>query len=305
MSIWQSKSWGKFLVSSGQAEEIFDVSGIQVEKRKVALWEYGLFALGVKDSPNPFIKGELEQLCKQQNCLFVQVEILDYNLVPPLPLGEEIQRWGWSKNYYKKFITPYTALIDLNKSEDEILTAMKPKGRYNIKLARKKWVEISWLDGYDDAGIESFYKLMKQTTTRDSFSGNTQKYYEQFLLENKTSQLLLAKIDGVVVAGGIFIFEKEVSIYYYGASTSDTQYRNSMAPYLLQWEAITKAKSYWSKLYDFLGVASPDEANSSLAGVTSFKKKLTPDIRQVSQATIYVNKKMKYSLIQILRKITK
>gem|GEM_PF-6708499 len=37
MSIWQSKSWGKFLVSSGQAEEIFDVSGIQVEKRKVAL----------------------------------------------------------------------------------------------------------------------------------------------------------------------------------------------------------------------------------------------------------------------------
>jgi lipid II:glycine glycyltransferase (peptidoglycan interpeptide bridge formation enzyme) len=78
-----------------------------------------------------------------------------------------------------------------------------------------------------------------------------------------------------------------------------------MAPYLLQWEAITRAKLYWSKLYDFLGVASPDEPNSSLAWVTSFKKKLTQDIREVSCGSIYVNKSMKYVLIQILRKFKK
>jgi len=265
------------------------------------LWEYGLFALGVKDSPNPFIKGELEQLCKQQNCLFVQVEILDYSNPP---LSWEKIGWAWKRDYYKNFIVPYIAAIDLTKSEDEILAVMKPKGRYNIKLARKKWVEI--IESKNNSPeLKAFYSLIQETTSRDGFLGNTQKYYEQFLLENKTSQLLLAKIDGVVVAGGIFIFEKEVSIYYYGASTSDTQYRNSMAPYLLQWEAISRAKAYWSKLYDFLWVATPGDENSSLAGVTSFKKKLTPDIRQVSQATIYVNKKMKYGLIQILRKITK
>jgi lipid II:glycine glycyltransferase (peptidoglycan interpeptide bridge formation enzyme) len=32
----------------------------------------------------------------------------------------------------------YTALIDLTQSEDEILAAMKTKGRYNIRLAEKK-----------------------------------------------------------------------------------------------------------------------------------------------------------------------
>jgi lipid II:glycine glycyltransferase (peptidoglycan interpeptide bridge formation enzyme) len=40
--------------------------------------------------------------------------------------------------YYKKFIPPYTAIIDLTKTEDEILAGMKPKGRYNIRLAEKK-----------------------------------------------------------------------------------------------------------------------------------------------------------------------
>jgi lipid II:glycine glycyltransferase (peptidoglycan interpeptide bridge formation enzyme) len=42
------------------------------------------------------------------------------------------------QGYYKKFITPYTAVINLEKSEEEILARMKPKGRYNIRLSEKK-----------------------------------------------------------------------------------------------------------------------------------------------------------------------
>lgn len=300
MSIWQKKSWGKFLLSSGQAEEIFDVSGIQVEKRKVALGEYGLFALGVENSPNPFVKGELEKLCKKQNCLFVQLETLNY--WDNAPLSWEERGWGWG--YYKKFITPYTAVIDLTQSEDDILAAMKPKGRYNIKLARKKWVEIVSSDG-NTSDIESFYELMKATTARDRFAGNSLEYYKKFLKQNKNSRLLLAKLDDRVIAGGIFVFEKDISIYYYGASTSDKKYRNLMAPYLLQWEAIIQAKTLWSKLYDFLWVATPWEEKSSLKWVTGFKKKLTPDVREVSSSYLYINKKWKYLCIEILRKIKK
>jgi len=153
--------------------------------------------------------------------------------------------------------------------------------------------------------IESFYTLMQETTTRDSFAGNNLEYYTKFLAQNKNSKLLLAKKDNLVIAAGIFVFEKDVSIYYYGASTSDKQYRNIMAPYLLQWEAIMIAKNQGSKIYDFLWVASPDEPTSSLAGVTSFKKKLSPDVREVSKSKIYINKIFKYFGIEILRKIKK
>ncbi|MDR0771814.1 MAG: hypothetical protein LBF15_01845 [Candidatus Peribacteria bacterium] len=34
---------------------------------------------------------------------------------------------GWKMRAYKKFITPYTALIDLNQTKEEILAKMKPK----------------------------------------------------------------------------------------------------------------------------------------------------------------------------------
>jgi len=106
-----------------------------------------------------------------------------------------------------------------------------------------------------------------------------------------------------VLAAGIFIYQDEVMYYYYGASSSHK--RNLMAPYLLQWKAIENAKNLGCTLYDFLGIAGPDETNSSLAGVTDFKLKLTPDIRGVSQSYIYIHKVWKYRLIQFLKYVKK
>jgi hypothetical protein len=93
-----------------------------------------LFVLGLENSPNPFIKGELEQLCKTHNCLFVQIETLNYDEA----CNEAREEDKWKSGSYKKFITPYTAVIDTTQSQEEILSGMKPKGRYNIKLAIKK-----------------------------------------------------------------------------------------------------------------------------------------------------------------------
>lgn len=118
----------------------------------------------------------LQELCREEKCLFVQVETINYKtpsvlriLTPGcpsleqssihldpstkeavsspsergIPAKQEGEQEGEHKKelnnkYYKKFIPPYTALIDLTQSEDEILAAMKPKGRYNIRLATKK-----------------------------------------------------------------------------------------------------------------------------------------------------------------------
>jgi hypothetical protein len=40
MSLWQTKSWQEMLQKSHQTETYFEVSGIFIEKRKVALQEY-------------------------------------------------------------------------------------------------------------------------------------------------------------------------------------------------------------------------------------------------------------------------
>ncbi len=293
------------LEKSGQVEKIIPLSGIKgeknifLEKRQVALGEYGLFILGFSGKITESLEQELKTVCKKEQALFVQIETLCYD-----DDQKNIQSSNFEKKYYKKFITPYTAVIDITQTQEEILSQMKPKGRYNIKVANKKWVEVSIAEKTPE-NIEIFYNLMKQTTSRDGFSGNTLEYYKIFLEELENSELIFAKIDDTVVSAGIFVFEKEVGIYYYGASTSEKKYRNAMSPYALQWFAIQYAQEKWCKLYDFLGVASPWDENSSLAGVTSFKGKFTKDFRKVSDSYIFINKKWKYKIIEFLRKFKK
>lgn len=322
MSIWQTQSWQDMLIASWQSEEYFIIeqniensqkpSPIFVEKRSVALGQYGLFVIGFEWELSERLQENLRELCAEENCLFVQIETINYSIQPlslekgensreSWNLGERAKREGaWI--YYKKFIPPYTALIDLSQSEDDILAAMKPKGRYNIRLAKKKGVEVKRVQKISE-NIDIFYNLIQETTSRDSFAGNTKSYYELFLSSMEHAELYFAFHEDEVLAAGIFVRNEDVMIYYYGASSNHK--RNLMAPYLLQWQVIESAKTAWCTLYDFLGVAGDNEPTSSLTGVTDFKMKLAPKKHFVSHSTLFIHKKWMYTLIQILKKIKK
>lgn len=300
MSLWQTSSWQDMLVASGQSEEYFVIeqdientklAPVFVEKRRVSLGEYGLFVIGLEREYNEELQESLSSLCKEENCLFIQVETLNYNK------QDTTQKIG---KYYKKFIPPHTAIIDLTRSSDDILAAMKQKGRYNIRLATKKGVVVEQVEK-NPHNIDIFCKLMSETTSRDNFAGNTREYYEIFLSSLDESQLFFAYFENQVIAAGIFVFTSEIAFYYYGASANSQ--RNLMAPYLLQWTTIEHAKKRGCQIYDFLGVASPGDTNSPLSGVTYFKLKLTPDIRGVSDSYLYIHKKWKYTVISLLKKL--
>jgi len=299
--IWQTKKWWEMLLESGQVESIFSIWNIQIEKRSIGMKQYWFFILAIsfEEIRDKKILDKIKKLAEKENVLFVQIETLDYTEKKENIYIELFKQNIW---YYKKFITPFTAVIDLEKSEDEILALMKPKGRYNIKLASKKWVEVKSVDKTVE-NIKKYYNLMLETTSRDNFFGNSLDYYITFLEKLDNSHLLLAFKDNKVIAGWIFIFDKNLSIYYYWASTSKKEYRNLMAPYLIQWEAIKIAKSNNSKIFDFLWVSNPKNENDPLSWVTSFKKKLTSDIRFVSEWYIFINKKFSYNIFKILRKI--
>lgn len=297
MSIWQTQAWQEMLKKSNQTEKYIEFEWMFLEKRSIWLRQFGLFWLGIENIPEINDK-KLSEICKKNNSLFVQLETF---WIENLPTTKQNI---FKQKYFKKFITPFTAIIDLKLSEEDILANMKPKWRYNIKVAKKKWIEVKVVEK-TDKNIKSYYDLMCETTSRDNFSGNNFEYYKTFLSEISNSSLLLAYKDEKVVAGWIFVFDKDVSIYYYWASTSDKKYRNLMAPYLLQWTAILKAKEIWSKYYDFLWIASPDEKNSPLAWVTDFKLKLTKNTKNVSTSYMFIDNKLKYNLIIFLRKLKK
>lgn len=156
-----------------------------------------------------------------------------------------------------------TLILDLNKSEEEILAAMHQKTRYNIKLSEKKGVKA-----YEGSHkeFEKFWSLLDQTCGRDKFRPHGRFYYQEMLnLEKDFIKLFFAEYEANCLATGIFSFFGDTVTYLHGGSADDS--RNVMAPYLLQWNSIKAAKSLGFKYYDFHGINE-----EKWPGVTRFKK---------------------------------
>ncbi|NJP03840.1 peptidoglycan bridge formation glycyltransferase FemA/FemB family protein, partial [Candidatus Gracilibacteria bacterium] len=176
-----------------------------------------------------------------------------------------------------------TLMLDLTKTDETLLAEMKRKGRYNITLSQKKGVTFSHITGKEFSEksateqaelINEFWRLNTETTSRDGFSGHQKEYYEHFLTQLPDyAVLFFAEYEGKKIATAISTFCGDKAIYYFGASTSDPEYRNLMAPYGLQWEMIQFAKSKHCKTYDFLGIAPENEPKHAYAGISEFKWK--------------------------------
>ena len=182
---------------------------------------------------------------------------------------------------------PDTTLIDLTKSEDELLSAMRSKWRYNIRLAQKKGVvvrayrartdkaDVRSLDFDAARALDIFYELYKTTANRDGIAIHAKKYYEDLFAlsaSHKDAPLItvyIASHEGEALASIITLFSKSEAVYLYGASSNAK--RNLMPAYLLQWTAICDAKSYGSAVYDFYGMPPSDDKNHPMYGLYLFK----------------------------------
>lgn len=156
-----------------------------------------------------------------------------------------------------------TLHLNLEKSEDDLLKEMHQKTRYNIRLAEKKGIKMVETN---KERFDEFWQLLDQTAGRDKFRPHGISYYKAMLdLPDDFMKLFFIEDKGKALACGIFSFFGDTATYLHGGSASES--RNLMAPFLLQWEVIKKAKASGFKFYDFHGI---DEKKWS--GVTRFKK---------------------------------
>ena len=173
---------------------------------------------------------------------------------------------------------PDTVLLSLLESEEKILSEMKSKWRYNIRLAAKKGVEVKSYSAKEadfSKAFEEFFKLFMQTSERDGVKFHQKNYYLDLLnssAENPNApvvKLYLAKHESDVLAGIITLFCKKEAVYLYGASGNIK--RNFMPAYLLQWNAICDAKKFECPVYDFYGCPPEENKNHPMHGLFLFK----------------------------------
>lgn len=271
-SFWQSLTWEAILHDSHQALGVkvfwFADESILIEFRSIGIWMIGAFSLGVDASLyTPLFLQKCKKFIAQQWAIFWQIEEYHPEWVPP--------RDSTDKTYGKHFLEPWTRIIDLSLSEEDILAQMHEKWRYNIRVALKRGVITEWVMPTPD-NIATWMSLLSETTSRDGFSENSEEYYTAFLRilrDSNSGGMLFASLEWKIIAAGIFVFYHGIAFYYYGASTSDGELRKHMAPYLLQWDAMREGKLRGCKTYDFLGIAPPGSPYHPLLGVTSFKEK--------------------------------
>ena len=168
----------------------------------------------------------------------------------------------------RRFFTPKTFWLDLTKNEGQLLAAMHPKARYNIRLAEKHGVIIE--EDNSDAAFEKFWELTDQTAKRQGFYAHDRKYFSLMwsALKEKIAHLFVAKYQGEILAAWI-IFKYDDKIYYpYGASSD--QHRELQAPSLMLWKTAVWGKAQGCRIYDLWGV---EEGK----GFTDFKAKFGPE----------------------------
>jgi len=240
---------------------------------------------------------EIKKIAKKEKAIFLRID-------PPIGMNQEsgIMNQEYFNNCKKSSneIQPRdTLILDLTKSEEELLKNMKQKTRYNIRLAGKKELRITNYElRMDNKKVfekyfEKFWELVKETSARDKFKSHHKNYYWKMLeslskLEGDIrecrlqTRLYLAEYDNKIIAANVVLFFGEMAIYLHGASSN--KHRNVMASYLLQWRQILDAKKMGCKKYDFWGVSSGTNSDTgrlcrghpvssvSWGGITKFKK---------------------------------
>ena len=158
--------------------------------------------------------------------------------------------------------------LDISPRAINLLMQMKPKTRYNIRLAEKKGITVVQTTQPTDIAV--FNQLMQETSARDRFSPHSDNYYHQQLatLGNKNMLSLFIAYDAQQpLAAALVAWFGQTASYLHGASSNLN--REKQAPYLLHWEIIKSAKSRDCAIYDLGGISTINR--HAWAGITRFK----------------------------------
>lgn len=243
-----------------------------------------------------FLK-EIQEIATQQKSIFLNIDPI---ISPKDALETTIQKHA--KKAKKNIQPDETIIINITPDEEELLKSFHSKTRYNIRLAKRKGVEVTVSTNPKD--IDSFYSIAQTTSSRNSFGIHSKQYYAlqlQTLIEHNAGALFLATYKKKVIAANIVVFDGKTGIYLHGASSNE--FRNVMAPHLLQWEQILESKKRGCTHYDFWGATSSKDSSHPWFGVTRFKKGFSKEFtKYIGAYTIPLNKQW-YLLYSFIKKM--
>jgi peptidoglycan pentaglycine glycine transferase (the first glycine) len=229
------------------------------------------------------VLNDLEDLARRQRAIFIKID-------PEVVIAEEsferlgenetkvgkatlenFKKRGWC---FSKDQVQFrnTVFLDLNGSEEELLSRMKQKTRYNLRLAQKKGVTVRIGSSQDH---DLLYRMYTETSIRDGFVIRPENYYRkvwEYFEDEGLAKIFIAEANGEAIAGLVLFHFNKKAWYLYGMSSQ--HHRDLMPNYLLQWQAMIYARSIGCQQYDLWGAPDTFNEDDPLWGVFRFKEGL-------------------------------
>lgn len=190
---------------------------------------------------------------------------------PRCTLAPALARGFCEPGFDDRFREPrHTLCLDLALDDEALLAQMKPKGRYNIRLAQRHGVEV--VRDESAQGLADFVRIVQRTARRQGLGVRPPSYFGSMLaLAQPPLALFFAQYRGRRLASALVVTWGDRATYFYGGSL--VLQRRVMAPSLLQFEAARWARSQGCRWYDLWGVAPPQATDHRWQAISDFKRK--------------------------------
>lgn len=169
------------------------------------------------------------------------------------------KRWRKAPNH---IFIPRTLILDLTKTEDELLADINAKRRYDIRKSTKR------VDRFDEITTDKDFRvcleLYHQTAARAGFPLHDDTYYHDIFKLCGTQSRIMAAWDenGALLAFTWFVVSDTTAFELYSGISDAGQHMR--ANYGLKWWCITEMKRAGIERYDFNGLLND--------GISTFKK---------------------------------
>lgn len=208
---------------------------------------------------------KIGDIAKKEKCVFVRIRPQLLNSPKNLKILEN----AGLKKSPMHLAAEHTVIIDLEKSEDELLAAMRRQTRYEVRRSKKQGIAVK--NSTSEEIFKEFHSVQEKTAKRQGFIPPNLKTIlaEKEAFGDDIKIYFSETAEGEKIAYGMIIAGGEEVDYYEAASTDLN--RKLPGAYALLWQVMCDFKKSGYKRFNLWGIAPPDQPNHRYAGVTTFK----------------------------------
>lgn len=245
------------------------------------------------------IFAKIRAVAKREKCVFVRLRPQLRNTPENLQLLSSLGL----KKAPMHLHAEHTVILDLEKSEDELLKEMRRQTRYEVRRAGKLGIAVDWSSSEEI--FREFHQVQAETALRQHFVPPDLKTLlaERAAFDDHARIYVAKTAEGEPIAYGLILISGVEAEYFEAASTE----LNHKLPgaYALEWQVIKDLKKLGIKRYNLWGIAPHGQKNHRYAGVTTFKTGFGGEIVEFVPASDLVIRRFRYLLNLLVETVRK